>query len=293
MKFLFLAVALVHCAFAMHNEQKSNDVQGGAQKKDYYHCAHPVVVDGGLDDPVDESLILISGGDQPMRLKVGPSRVALIGDTAQEKDMGADDLMVRSNFLKNTLTNDKTAKEIPLNLVEGPVLQLVCEYLVHHKGGVVTNIAKPIRSVKMVKIVQDPVDAHFMRIKGEPAFEYPADYEGEQYQGAAKTKAQIFQIILAANYLDIKSLLHLGCAKIATLIKGKSPEEIKTILGDDGTCDADGTYPKAYCPKCQEILKDNNQDTNVLDRNCPQCLAIQRRRRRRLFTAMSEGMSEF
>merc|ERR1712154_277966 len=28
--------------------------------------------------------------------------------------------------------------------------------------------------------------------------------------------------ILGANYMDIKSLLHLGCAKIATLIKGKS-----------------------------------------------------------------------
>merc|ERR1739845_95182 len=36
-----------------------------------------------------------------------------------------------------------------------------------------------------------------------------------------------------ANYMDIKSLLHLGCAKIATLIKGKSPEEIKKILSED------------------------------------------------------------
>ena len=30
--------------------------------------------------------------------------------------------------------------------------------------------------------------------------------------------------------MDIKSLLHLGCAKIATLIKGKSPDEIKQIM---------------------------------------------------------------
>jgi len=48
-----------------------------------------------------------------------------------------------------------------------------------------------------------------------------------------QTKKTIFQIILGANYMDIKSLLHLGCAKIATLIKGKSPEEIKKILGED------------------------------------------------------------
>ena len=44
---------------------------------------------------------------------------------------------------------------------------------------------------------------------------------------------QIFQLILAANYMDIQSLLELGNAKIATLIKGKSPEEIKNILADD------------------------------------------------------------
>ena len=37
----------------------------------------------------------------------------------------------------------------------------------------------------------------------------------------------IFDIIIAANYLDIKSLLDLSCAKIATLIRGKSPEEIR------------------------------------------------------------------
>lgn len=47
------------------------------------------------------------------------------------------------------------------------------------------------------------------------------------------TKKMIFQVILGANYMDLPSLLHLGCAKIATLIKGKSPEEIKNILADD------------------------------------------------------------
>lgn len=29
--------------------------------------------------------------------------------------------------------------------------------------------------------------------------------------------------------MDIAPLLHLGCAKIATLIKGKSPDEIKQM----------------------------------------------------------------
>jgi S-phase kinase-associated protein 1 len=32
---------------------------------------------------------------------------------------------------------------------------------------------------------------------------------------------ELFDIILAANYLDIKSLLDLSCAKVAALIKGR------------------------------------------------------------------------
>lgn len=37
----------------------------------------------------------------------------------------------------------------------------------------------------------------------------------------------LFDIVLAANYLDIKGLLDLGCKIIANLIKGKTPEEVK------------------------------------------------------------------
>merc|ERR1711964_180161 len=116
---------------------------------------------------------------------------------------------------------------IEIKKVSGPILNLIVEYLKHHDGKVPAEIAKPIRSVKMEKIVEDPWDADFINdtnVTGEFS---------DEKRGI--TKKVIFQIILGANYMDIKSLLHLGCAKIATLIKGKSPEEIKKILGDDDT----------------------------------------------------------
>ena len=43
----------------------------------------------------------------------------------------------------------------------------------------------------------------------------------------------LMKIILASNFLDIKPLLNLGCAQVATQIRQKSPEEIRKIFNMD------------------------------------------------------------
>jgi len=116
------------------------------------------------------------------------------------------------NLVKSIIEGDSEAKLIEIKKVSSDILELIVEYLLHHRGKVPAEIAKPIRSVKMEKIVEDEWDAKFIN---------------------SQSKRTIFQIILGANYMDIKSLLHLGCAKIATMIKGKSPEEIKKILSEE------------------------------------------------------------
>ena len=128
--------------------------------------------------------------------------------------------------MKAIINADANAVTIPIRKVRGDILELIVEYLEHHNGEQPEEIAKPIRSVKMERIVADLWDADYIN---------------------RMNKKTIFQVILGANYMDIPSLLHLGCAKIATLIKGKSPEEIKHILADDSN--------------------DNNTESNNLEAN--------------------------
>jgi len=171
----------------------------------FVQCAHAAGTDGDLDTKNDELGGLDDDGDDGLTLvsceEESPGKFAI-----------SRKAVLMSNYVKNLIESDKTAVEIPVKKVSGPILNLIVEYLKHHDGKVQAEIAKPIRSVKMEKIVEDAWDATFIN---------------------KQTKKMTFKIILAANYMDIPSLLHLGCAKIATLIKGKSPEEIKKILGDD------------------------------------------------------------
>jgi hypothetical protein len=107
-------------------------------------------------------------------------------------------------------TDDK-AEEVPIPGVTGAILELVVNYMKEHKGVEPPIIEKPLRSKVMKDVCPHKWDADYIDKIGE-------------------TRQQLYDLILAANYMDIKSLLHLGCAKVASLIKGQPLEKIKEIL---------------------------------------------------------------
>ena len=96
-------------------------------------------------------------------------------------------------------------EEIPLPNVNSATLSLVIDYCNHHKDKPPEEIEKPLKSKNLVEHGVSAWDAKFVDIEQE----------------------LLFELILAANYMDIKSLLDLTCAKVASMIKGKSPEEIR------------------------------------------------------------------
>jgi S-phase kinase-associated protein 1 len=97
-------------------------------------------------------------------------------------------------------------EEIPLPNVKTAVLSKVLDYCQHHKHNLCpAPIQKPLRNKNLIDCGVSKWDCEYINVEND----------------------MIFQLILAANYLDIKGLLDLSCAKIASKIKGRTPEEIR------------------------------------------------------------------
>ena len=107
-------------------------------------------------------------------------------------------------MLEDESGDDEDTTEIPLPNVKAAVLKKVIEFCSHHKSEPMTEIEKPLKSAVMAEVVQ----------------KWYADFVNVE-------QVLLFELILAANYMDIKPLLDLTCATVASMIKGKTPEEIR------------------------------------------------------------------
>ncbi len=121
-----------------------------------------------------------------------------------------------SKLVCQAIENDSKATEVPIPGAKGVVLAMIVEYMNEHKGTEPAIIEKPLRSKLMKDCVKTAWDAPFI-------------------DGIGENRQALYDLILAANYMDVKSLLHLGCAKVASLIKGQPLEKIKDILAVDQT----------------------------------------------------------
>jgi S-phase kinase-associated protein 1 len=112
-----------------------------------------------------------------------------------------------SELVKTMYDEDGDAEEaqdIPLPNITTAILAKVVEFIRHHITDPLTGIQKPLKSPSLTDMVQEWYSA-FIDIEQET----------------------VFEIMLAANFMDIKPLLDLTCAAIALKIKGKTPEEIR------------------------------------------------------------------
>ncbi|KAK6522293.1 hypothetical protein TWF281_002857 [Arthrobotrys megalospora] len=112
----------------------------------------------------------------------------------------------RSILIKNMLEDvgETPDQAIPIPNVNEGVLRKVIEWCEHHRNDPPPPADEDSDSRKKSTDIEE-WDQKFMQVDQE----------------------MLFEIILAANYLDIKPLLDVGCKTVANMIKGKSPEEIR------------------------------------------------------------------
>jgi len=112
----------------------------------------------------------------------------------------------RSNLLKGLFEDYKeNMEETQVSDITGAILKKVVEYLNHYKESEPKEVPRPLPSANLLEVC-DEWDVKFIN-------ELELD--------------SVFDVINAANYLDIKPLLDLACAKIASEMKGKTAEEIR------------------------------------------------------------------
>mmetsp|Transcript_48652 Transcript_48652/g.72196 ORF Transcript_48652/g.72196 Transcript_48652/m.72196 type:complete len:169 (-) Transcript_48652:236-742(-) len=103
--------------------------------------------------------------------------------------------------------NDEDVQEIPLPNVKATVLAKVIEFCTHYKEEPMTAIQTPLKSSKIEELVQKWY-ADFVKVE----------------------QVLLFELVTAANFMDIKPLLDLTCLAVAVMIKGKSADEIRKIF---------------------------------------------------------------
>ena len=99
--------------------------------------------------------------------------------------------------------DDFDDEPIPLLNVNAAILRKVIEWATHHKDDPPPKEDEENREKRTDDI--EPFDREFLKVD----------------QGT------LFELILAANYLDMKLLLDVLCKTVANMIKGKTPEEIR------------------------------------------------------------------
>jgi S-phase kinase-associated protein 1 len=104
--------------------------------------------------------------------------------------------------------------EIPLKEVDSNTLQKIIDFLKKYTREPFKDPEKPLISDKLEEIIDKEWCVEFIK-------------------SLKKKTEELFKIIKASNYMDIKPLLNLTCAVIASEIKGKTPEEIREIFGID------------------------------------------------------------
>lgn len=189
----------------------------------------------------------VAGLDQDF----GDQTVALVAtddDGTEHTFKVKRNIAVISGMIRRALDADPTATSILIpklidDSLEGntkshvPLHELVgyaVEFMVHHNGTDAKIPECPLKSKIMTEVLEDPWDASFIN-------------------KIASNKWALYDLLILANLLEIKGLLHIGAAKVASFIIGKDLSTIQQILDPNVSCDPEADATEA--PRATEATE--------------------------------------
>eukprot|EP00253_Pinus_taeda_P028965 PITA_28965 len=128
-----------------------------------------------------------------------------------------------SEYIKMVIEDTDTVNAIPLPNVSGKILSKVIEYCKYHVKAQMLAAGKSAISEEEIRTW----DKEFVKVD----------------------EATLCDLILAANYLNIKNLLDLTCQTVADMIKEKPPEEIRKMFNIEND----------FTPEEEEEVRRENQ----------------------------------
>ena len=186
--------------------------------------------------------------------------IKLIPNDKEEGIMVDYNVASMSKLIKTIVNNegsdddedDKSFDDIPLANVSEKILKLILIFCEYHYENKMEEIEKPLKP--NFKECVSEWDYNFISL---------TNFEELNYKDKMDMVAEI---ILAANYLDIKDLIELGCSKVASEIKGLTSEQIKEKFGfDDDVFTEDEKNQLNLNAKYSPKNKDDNNDDKDLN----------------------------
>jgi S-phase kinase-associated protein 1 len=139
---------------------------------------------------------------------------------------------VLSGLIKDQAKDLKAV--IPIPNVNGKTLKYVIQYMEHHHNNKAEPIEKPLKG-KIEEFISE-WDKKFL-------------YTDLVKDGNEMQHELLIDCIMAANFLNIKDMLDLTCACVASMIKGKTPEQIRTLFNIEND----------FTPEEEERIREENR----------------------------------
>jgi S-phase kinase-associated protein 1 len=131
------------------------------------------------------------------------------------------EVAIVSETIKNLIEDSGIDETIPVPNVSGKILARTIKYITFHnthdfeRFSKENGVSDTSPSSESAAVTNSDTNENSEKVK-----QFDIDFVNVD-------QSTLFDLILAANYLNIKSLLDLTCKTVAGMIKGKTPEEIR------------------------------------------------------------------